>query len=219
MKKKSAKKGGKKQQAAQEDEEVEVIRCVCGAVSTPEDDPEPWIACDSCGVWQHIVCVGLASVDDEIPEEYEYSCEKCGPEFPPHKELLDSIARGEKIWEERRRVYEKQQADEGASKKKGKKGKGKTQSEPKSELSHGTNGKAKSPLPVPELKKEKKETPVRAGSTKRKTRDESHEKESAKVCWIKSHFPKHINATTGTPAKGPQSFCRAHNSTTKIPTI
>lgn len=171
------KKGGKKgkKQAAHEEEEVEVIRCVCGATATAgEDDPEPWIACDNCGVWQHNVCVGIPTYDDEIPDNY--LCEQCGPD--QHQELLASIQRGERIWEERRREYERMQAqEEEASKKKGKKGK-KRASDPIS----GSNGKANSPsVAVSDIKRERKETPVRTASTKRKVRDESHEKESTKV--------------------------------------
>ena len=176
VKKKGGKKG--KKQAVQEEEEVEVIRCVCGATATAgDDDPEPWIACDNCGVWQHNVCVGIPTYDDEIPDNY--LCELCGPEG--HQELLASIQRGEKIWEDRRQAYERMQAqEEEAAKKKGKKGK-KRNSDPKSEIS-ASNGKAKSPsVSIPDTKKERKETPVRTGSTKRKARDESHEKESAKV--------------------------------------
>ena len=166
------KKKGKKGKKQAAEEEVEVIRCVCGAIATAgEDDPEPWIACDICGVWQHNVCMGIPTYEDEIPDKY--SCELCAPE--QHKELLASMARGERIWEDRRRAYERLQAqEEQGSKKKGKKGKAKRQSDPKSEIS-ASNGKAASSTPVPDAKKERKETPVRTGSTKRKTRDESHE--------------------------------------------
>jgi hypothetical protein len=181
VKKKGGKKGKKQAAQEEEEEEVEVIRCVCGATATAgDDDPEPWIACDNCGVWQHNVCVGIPTYEDEIPDKY--LCEQCGPE--QHQELLASMQRGEKIWEDRRQAYEKKQAqEEEASKKKGKKGK-KRNSDPIS----ASNGKAESPsVPASETKKERKETPVRTGSTKRKTRDESHEKESAKVSWIESH--------------------------------
>ena len=208
-KKKGTKKG--KKQAVQE-EEVEVIRCVCGAIATlGDDDPEPWIACDICGVWQHNVCMGIPTYDDEIPDKY--SCELCAPE--QHQELLASMARGEKIWEDRRQAYEKlQEQEEQASKKKGKKGKAKRQSDPKSEIST-SNGKAKSPsIPVSDTKRERKETPVRAGSTKRKARDESHE--SSKVSWIWSHYLKHTNRTTGKSSEGPQSFYDTCHTKTKI---
>jgi hypothetical protein len=181
MKKKGAKKGSKKQVAQEEEDgdEVEVIRCICGALETSDDDDEPWIACDKCHVWQHNICVGVSTFDDEVPENY--MCEQCDPVF--HKPLLDAISRGEKPWEDNRRAFEqrkREEEEEEASKKKGKKGKGKRTSDPKSDLSQVSNGKAKSPsTPVPEPKKEKKE-PVRAGSSKRKSAHESHD-ESSKV--------------------------------------
>jgi hypothetical protein len=175
MKKKSTKKGSKKQAAQEEGDEVEVIRCVCGARTTSDDDDEPWIACDKCHVWQHNICVGVSTFDDELPENY--MCEECDPVY--HKSLLDAISRGEKPWEDNRRAFEqRQQEEEDASKKKGKKGKAKRTSDPKSELGQTSNGKAKSPsTPVPEPKKEKKE-PARAGSSKRKS---THDDESSKV--------------------------------------
>lgn len=175
MKKKSTKKGSKKQAVQEEGDEVEVIRCVCGARTTSDDDDEPWIACDKCHVWQHNICVGVSTFDDELPENY--MCEECDPVY--HKSLLDAISRGEKPWEDNRRAFEqRQQEEEDASKKKGKKGKAKRTSDPKSELGQTSNGKAKSPsTPVPEPKKEKKE-PARAGSSKRKS---THDDESSKV--------------------------------------
>ena len=179
--KKKAGKKSKKSEKQEEDEE-EVIRCVCGAIEQGDDAGEPWIACDKCGVWQHNVCVGISPYSEDIPEDYNYLCEQCGPEF--HEPLLNGIKHGEKLWEVRRALYEKEKTDEEQRKKKGKKGK--RTSDPKSELSHGTNGKAKSPstpLPV-DVKKEKKETISRAGSTKRKARDESQDKDTLKVCLI-----------------------------------
>jgi hypothetical protein len=169
-KKKGGNKKGKKQ-AVQEEEEVEIIRCVCGARATEgDDDPEPWIACDTCGAWQHNVCMGIPIHDEDIPDNY--LCEQCGPH--EHQELLESMKRGEEIWVERRKSHERVQAEE-ASKKKGKKGKAKRQSDLSMTAS---NGKAKSPA----VTVDKKETPARAGSTKRKARDESHE--SVKVISI-----------------------------------
>jgi hypothetical protein len=172
------KKGGKrgKKQAAQEEEEV--IRCVCGVRTTDEDSGEAWIACDNCGVWQHNVCVGVSTYDEDLPENY--MCEECDPVF--HKPLLDAIARGEEPWEDRKLEHQKLEEEKEPSKKKGKKGKAKRLSDPKSEPSQVANGKAKSPsTPVPEVKK--KDTPAKGGSSKRKVRDESHDKESAKVSW------------------------------------
>ncbi|KUJ12661.1 SPOC-domain-containing protein [Mollisia scopiformis] len=171
------KKSTKKAKKVEKEEEAEIIRCVCGALESPDGDEDPWIACDNCNVWQHNVCVGLPTYDEDIPKNY--LCEECDPEF--HKELLDAVANGVKIWEQRRKTYEKMKADEEKEKKKGKGKKGKRPSDPKSEVSHTTNGKAKSPsTPVPaEAKKEKKEV-AKGSSTKRKNRGDSQDKESAK---------------------------------------
>lgn len=146
------------QQGQEEDEEDELIRCVCGATEQDEDSGEAWIACEECGAWQHNVCVGVSSFDDEIPEHYW--CEQCRPE--DHKELLDGIVKGEKPWEARRQAHEE------AKKKKrgGRKGKSKRHSETKDE----DKSKAK-PSPAPDAPKEKKETKT----GKRKAREDSHD--------------------------------------------
>ncbi|RDL36943.1 uncharacterized protein BP5553_04376 [Venustampulla echinocandica] len=175
-KKKAIKKSAKKADKT-DDEEVEVIRCPCGARETGDDEGEPWIACDNCGVWQHNVCVGISRFTEDAPDKY--LCEKCDPLFPLHKELLDGLKKGKRLWVERRRQYEQELAEEEkqGTKKKGKKAKGKRPSD-QSELSNAANRKAESPsLPVAA---EKKENVARSGSTKRKIRDESHDKESVK---------------------------------------
>ncbi|TVY58763.1 Transcription factor bye1 [Lachnellula suecica] len=175
-KKKLTKKASKKAAKKDEEEDPEVIRCVCGARETGDEDNEPWIACDKCESWQHNICVGISRYGDDAPDNY--LCEKCDPTFPLHKELLDGMKKGRKVWEERRRKAEQEIAEEEAEKvaqkKKGKKSQGKRASD-LSEISHGTNGKAKSPsVPVSTEKK-----PVaRTSSTKRKARDESHDTES-----------------------------------------
>ncbi|KAM5342795.1 hypothetical protein ACJ41O_013761 [Fusarium nematophilum] len=148
-------------QEQEEDQEDEIIRCVCGATEQDEDSGEAWIACETCGAWQHNVCVGVSSFDDEIPEHYW--CEQCRPE--DHKELLDGMAKGEKPWEARRKAHEEE-----AKKKKrgGRKAKGKRHSETKEE---GDKSKAKA-SPAPDTSKEKKET---AKTGKRKAREDSHD--------------------------------------------
>ena len=55
------------------------------------------ICCDGCNAWQHNVHVGISEEEDEQPDSY--FCEQCKPEN--HKELLDAIQRGEKLWETR----------------------------------------------------------------------------------------------------------------------
>ncbi|KAE8445088.1 hypothetical protein EG329_013803 [Mollisiaceae sp. DMI_Dod_QoI] len=172
------KKSTKKSKKVEKEEEAEVIRCVCGALESPEGDEDPWIACDNCNVWQHNVCVGITTYDEDIPKNY--LCEQCDPDY--HKELLDALNHGVKLWEHRRKEYEKMKAEEEKeSKKKGKK-KGKRTSDPKSEVSHTTNGKAKSPAtPIPvEVKKDKKDGATKGSSAKRKARDDSQDKESTK---------------------------------------
>ncbi|XP_024031601.1 PHD finger protein At1g33420 isoform X2 [Morus notabilis] len=47
------------------------VSCSCGA---KDDDGERMLACDTCGVWQHIRCVGIAN-SDEIPAKFV--CLKC----------------------------------------------------------------------------------------------------------------------------------------------
>ena len=163
---KKSKKAKEQEQEQEEEQEDELIRCVCGASEQDEDSGEAWIACETCGAWQHNVCVGISSFEDEIPEFYW--CEQCRP--GDHKELLDSIARGEKLWETRRKAHEENKK----KKKGGKKGKGKRTSESKEELEKPAASKAK-PSPAPEPAKEKKEAAPKQG--KRKAREDSNDTE------------------------------------------
>lgn len=161
----AAKKGKKAAEKEKEDEEEdeEIIRCVCGATTQEADEQnEPWIACEQCGAWQHNVCMGMSIFEDELPKEY--FCEQCKPQ--DHKELMDSIDKGETLWLTRRQKYE----DEN-KKKKGKKGKGKRVSDPKDRSSPATSTTkaAAKASPAPEIKKEDES----AAKTKRKSRDHS----------------------------------------------
>ncbi|KAH7130006.1 transcription factor S-II, central domain-containing protein [Dactylonectria estremocensis] len=156
------------EQEQEEDQEEEIIRCVCGATEQDEDSGEAWIACETCGAWQHNVCVGVSSYDDEIPEHYW--CEQCRPEN--HKELLDGIAKGEKPWEARRKAHEEE--SEKKKRRGGRRGKGKRNSDPKEELEKSTATKPK-PSPAPDAGKEKKEPAPKPG--KRKSREDSHDVE------------------------------------------
>lgn len=201
--KKRSKKNAKKVEEEEATPEAEIIRCVCGARETHEEDDEPWIACDNCQAWQHNVCMGISTFDEDVPDSY--LCEMCSP--PAHKELLDGITKGIKVWEDRRRAYEKSQ--EKPTKKGGKKGKqSKRTSDPKSELS--TNGKANSPsVSVPE-KKEKKDT-ARAG----KRKDGPSEAESASV----SHRMSRCYPKANCLIESPQSLEFHSRSSTKLSPI
>ncbi|KAI9048834.1 hypothetical protein LZ554_007665 [Drepanopeziza brunnea f. sp. 'monogermtubi'] len=205
-KKKASKKSKKPEN--EEPVETEVIRCVCGALETLPNDKEPWIACDMCDAWQHNVCVGITTFEEDIPDNYQ--CEQCNPEG--HKELLDGLKRGIKVWEDRRKRYllEKARQDKEEAKKdvkkdvkKGKK-KGKRASDSKTEI----NGKSSAPAtPVPE-KTKKDAASTRAGSAKRKERDESQDKELLKEPKAKSRKisapnvpPRQESPTSDLPTK------------------
>ncbi|KAI6814978.1 hypothetical protein KC332_g4652 [Hortaea werneckii] len=60
------------------------VRCVCGLT---ENDGMPMTACEGCGVWQHIACVG--------PAYYEgmgdYFCQMCNPFV--HRQLIARLRR------------------------------------------------------------------------------------------------------------------------------
>ncbi|KAK5996495.1 Transcription factor BYE1-like protein [Cladobotryum mycophilum] len=169
---KKTKKAQEKEKEQSQDPE-EIIRCVCGATEQDEDSGEAWISCETCFVWQHNVCVGVSSYEDEIPDNYW--CEQCKPEN--HKELLDGIARGERPWEARRKAHEEEAE---RKKKKGGRKKGKRVSDPKEDVEKDTSRVKTSPTPDV-VAKEKKEPVAKQG--KRKAREDSHDVEgkSAKI--------------------------------------
>lgn len=191
--KKPTKKSKKKTAKKDEEEEEEIIRCVCGATETGDDETDPWIACDQCDCWQHNVCVGISRFGDEAPDKY--LCEIHDPTFPLHKELLDALKKGKKIWEDRRRKHEQLLAEEEAErqthKKKGKKAQGAKRASDLSEISYATNGKSNSPS-VPAT--QQKGAVARSSSTKRKAADEPHDQVSkepqAKIRKIAEQKPK-----------------------------
>lgn len=163
----------KKSRKAQEDEEnsqepEEVIRCVCGATEQDEDSGEAWISCETCYAWQHNVCVGVSSYEDEIPENYW--CEQCRPQ--DHKELLAGIAKGEEPWIARRKAHEEEVANR--KKRGGRKGKGKRGSDPKEDLDKDGRAKSKA-SPTPDAPGKEK-TGSKQG--KRKTREDSNDNDS-----------------------------------------
>ncbi|KAK7959968.1 uncharacterized protein PG986_004822 [Apiospora aurea] len=167
--KQAAKKGKKAAQKEEEEEDEEVIRCVCGAISQDNDDPnEPWIACEKCGAWQHNVCMGMSIFDDDLPKEY--FCEQCKPE--DHKDLLDGMGRGEEPWVTRRQKHE----DENKKKKGGKKGKAKrvSDSNSKDRTSPAASASKAKPSPTPEVKKEEEPAAAaKGGKRKQQQRDHS----------------------------------------------
>jgi hypothetical protein len=182
-KKRASKKSAAKKEEVAAAEEEEIIRCICGVTEQDDESDEDWIACETCSAWQHNVCMGVTT-DPALLDSLNYWCEQCKPE--DHKELLDGIAQGRKPWEERRRAYE--QAELEAQKaKKAKKGKAKRTSDQVAEVVQ--NAKAAQTEPPADVKKEKekekekekKETLGRAGSTKRKAKDDPAE-DPAKVC-------------------------------------
>ncbi|KAG6002431.1 hypothetical protein E4U21_003105 [Claviceps maximensis] len=166
-KRRQTKKTKKAQENEQSQEPEEVIRCVCGATEQDEDSGEAWISCETCYAWQHNVCVGVSSFEDEIPDNYW--CERCRPE--DHKELLQGIAKGERPWEGRRKAHEGEVAER-KKRRGGRRGKGKRGSDPKEELDKdGSKVKAKA-SPPPDVK-DKKELVSKQG--KRKSREESQD--------------------------------------------
>ncbi|KHN95886.1 Spen-like protein [Metarhizium album ARSEF 1941] len=165
-KRRQTKKTKKAQEKDHSQEPDEVIRCVCGATEQDEDSGEAWISCETCYAWQHNVCVGVSSFEDEIPDNYW--CEQCRPE--DHKELLAGMAKGEKPWEARRRAHEEEEADR-KKKRGGRRAKGKRSSDPKDELEKDGKARAKaSPAPEP-ASKDKREPGSKQG--KRKAREDS----------------------------------------------
>lgn len=177
-KRRGSKKSNKRQAdpEPEPEEEEEIIRCICGATSQdtdPEDPEDPWIACDTCHVWQHNVCMGMSVFDEDL-ENVDYYCEECKPEA--HEELLRLASLGEKPWETRRQEYLAQKAAEKQKKKtpakKGKKGK--TEISEDARASHAKSSASPAPAPAPEKK-------LKGSAGKRKDRHDSADT-ATKVC-------------------------------------
>ena len=120
MKKKRGKggrgKAAKKAAEEVEDEEEEaIIRCICGYVVEDPSDKRAMICCDKCLAWQHNVCMGLSTDDEDLPDTY--FCEQCKPQ--DHKETLAAIAKGEAIWETRQAEEQREEEERKARKRKG----------------------------------------------------------------------------------------------------
>lgn len=182
-KKTNTKKGANKKAATSEEpspaleknSDGDIIRCICGATSQDDDDEgEPWVACDQCATWQHNVCMGIPTENvDELPDYY---CERCRPE--EHEELLAAISKGEKLWEERRRIYEA-----GKKPRKNRKSKGggtkKKKADPKA-TAQRANGQANgSPAPSGHEASlsAKNDQTNRPASAKRKSREDSQDQD------------------------------------------
>lgn len=166
----SGKKAGSQEVTSAAEEEAEVIRCVCGEQG--DDGSVAYIACDQCSVWQHNICMGVSAFAEDTPENYW--CEECKPEN--HTELLEGMERGEKPWIQRQLAFDEEQK---RPRKGGKRGKAKRSSDVKA-VSRASSGQPPSSgVDSPAAKAEKKEPISRAGSTKRKTRDDTPD---AKVC-------------------------------------
>ncbi|KAK1246298.1 hypothetical protein MKX08_000100 [Trichoderma sp. CBMAI-0020] len=155
------------QEKEQSQDPEEVIRCVCGATEQDEDSGEAWISCETCFVWQHNVCVGVSSYEDEIPDNYW--CEECKPEN--HKELLDAIARGERLWEARRKAHEEETE---RKKKRGGRKKGKRGSDTREDAEKDAAQAKASPTPDAAAR-DKKDATAGAKQGKRKAREESQD--------------------------------------------
>ncbi|KAF4595718.1 Transcription factor S-II, central domain containing protein [Ophiocordyceps camponoti-floridani] len=176
-KRRQSRKSKKAQEQEQSQEPEEVIRCVCGATEQDEDSGEAWISCETCFVWQHNVCVGVSSFEDEIPDNYW--CEQCRPQ--DHKELLDGIAKGEKPWEARRKTHEIEVAEK-KKRRGGRRAKGKRTSDPKEAVDKDT-GRSKSkesPTPDAAAPRDPKES-----KAKRKARTEDEDSHDADAKSVK----------------------------------
>jgi hypothetical protein len=62
---------------------------MCGTTRDVNDVDETWLACSSCGCWQHSLCMGIKKADGKSLSVY--NCEQCDPNS--HKELLKAIDR------------------------------------------------------------------------------------------------------------------------------
>lgn len=160
--------------------------------------------CDTCSVWQHNVCMGVSSFEDEIPDHYW--CEQCRPQ--DHKELLEGIEKGEQPWIARRKAHDEEEqkkkkrggkrgpkrtSDTKVEAEKGEKAEKadktekteKTDKTEKPEKSEKPNGRARSKQPEVEVKEEV------AKPGKRKSREESHDADG------KVRKPHHNDSSPG----------------------
>jgi hypothetical protein len=145
---KQTKKAAASQEIKEEEEgdEDDVIRCVCG--DDNEADKRAFVSCDACSVWQHNICMGVPEDEDEVGEHY--FCEECRPE--EHEETVDSIKKGEKIWEVRNKTY--LQEKKMSKSRKSKSGKPSWLKKDLRDQSAATEGAKGTPTPAPDVVKE-----------------------------------------------------------------
>ncbi|KAH0407214.1 hypothetical protein KCU90_g23216, partial [Aureobasidium melanogenum] len=154
----------------------EVIRCVCG--DTKDDEVgRQYVSCDTCEVWQHNVCMGVPLEEENQPEHY--FCELCAPN--DHKELLDALKRGEKLWQTRIAEHEAEKRRKRNEKKrpKNRQQKAARQSEVKSEAP-ASEQTSPAPTASASIPAPSQDSAPAAGS-KRKFEEETPQKEQAQA--------------------------------------
>ncbi|KAI9099388.1 hypothetical protein DFS34DRAFT_657786 [Phlyctochytrium arcticum] len=58
------------------DDKTWYFDCICGLHGDNIDDGNPMIACEKCGVWQHIACLGNGSDLNQL-ENVDFICQQC----------------------------------------------------------------------------------------------------------------------------------------------
>jgi len=156
----------------EEGDEEDVIRCVCG--DDNEADKRAFVSCDACSVWQHNICMGVPEDEDEVGEHY--FCEECRPE--EHAETIESMKKGEKIWEARNKMY--LQEKKMSKSRKSKSGKPSWLKKDLREQSTATEGAKSTPTPAPDVKdnssKRKRESEVPSAPSQDTTEPATEEK-------------------------------------------
>lgn len=146
---KQTKKAAASQEIKEEEEEGDeddVIRCVCG--DDNEADKRAFVSCDACSVWQHNICMGVPEDEDEVGEHY--FCEECRPQ--EHEETVESMKKGEKIWEVRNKTY--LQEKKMSKSRKSKSGKPSWLKKDLRDQSAATEGAKGTPTPAPDVVKD-----------------------------------------------------------------
>ncbi|KAF7721155.1 hypothetical protein EC973_005152 [Apophysomyces ossiformis] len=103
-------KRGRKPKVRKQNEEEEedwTFDCVCGVSGQNMDDGSPMIACEKCGIWQHIGCLRKAGyIDKKLKslDNFQYVCFRCSEtdqlrrDSPQNQDrIYDSLAKKVKI--------------------------------------------------------------------------------------------------------------------------